>query len=231
LLKVNRAAEEGPGKFPWWKDWRGETVAIVASGPSVKKKEIELLRGRVKLIAIKQNYDLAPWCDVVYGCDAPWWKYRHGLPEFKGLKLCYDRRAADQFKDVHAIEIDRKQHHILTDKAGTIGSAGNSGHQALNLAVQFGAKRILGLGYDSQDKNGTHWYGRNNWADANNPDESNFRMWRRHMEQAAADLQLLGVEFVNCSAVSTVNNFRRATVAAMIEEWALDAAEADPVRP
>ena len=32
---------------------------------------------------------------------------------------------------------------------------------------------------------GVHWYGRNNWSMANNPDETNFRRWRENFDRAA----------------------------------------------
>jgi hypothetical protein len=68
----------------WYLDWSGREVAIIASGPSAKKSGYAALRDRMPVIAIKENIELAPWADVVYGCDAAWWKKRNGLPEFKG---------------------------------------------------------------------------------------------------------------------------------------------------
>ena len=40
-----------------WPNWRGEAVAIVASGESARGQKLDLLRGRVRVIAIKKSYD------------------------------------------------------------------------------------------------------------------------------------------------------------------------------
>jgi hypothetical protein len=53
--------------------------------------------------------------------------------------------------------------------AGVVGGGGNSGFQAVNLAAQFGASRIILIGFDMTDRGGKHWYGRNHWPMSNNP--------------------------------------------------------------
>jgi uncharacterized Rossmann fold enzyme len=42
------------------------------------------------------------------------------------------------------------------------------------LAAQLGAKTILLIGFDMTDSAGVHWYGRNNWEQANNPTQDCF---------------------------------------------------------
>lgn len=163
---------------------------------------------------------MAPWADVVYGCDFPWWQSVHGLPKFKGLKLSYDPRHY-LAEGIRKVDISLKDDRILTEKIGTVGAGGNSGFQALNLAVQFGARRILLLGFDMQDRSGVHWYGRNNWTSGNNPSESNFRRWKAAFNAAVPDLQRLGVEVVNGSPITDLTCFRRQSVADTLKEWGL----------
>ncbi len=108
---------------------------------------------------------------------------------------------------------------MKTDKllaaAGKTGSGGNSGFQALNLSIQWGAKRILLIGFDMTDKPGSlHWYGHNQWRGANNPDRHNFKRWIASFENAAKQCRELGVEVINCSAVSALTCFPQM----MIEE-------------
>jgi hypothetical protein len=57
------------------------------------------------------------------------------------------------------------------------------------------------------DASGVHWYGRNNWNGANNPDSSNFKRWISAFENAARQCRELGVEVINCSAVSALTCF------------------------
>lgn len=213
----------------WFPDWSGAACAIVATGPSVKaqRAEIDRLRGRIKVIAIKEAaVDLCPWADVAYGCDAAWWVHRRGLPDFGGLRIGWDRSIRKQFPAVHLIEICRAKSYtlhrpeyvdrILTDQPGMIGSGRNSGFQAINLAVQFGAIRIMLIGFDLQ---GSHYYGRNNWLRAGNPDEHQFDRCRLAYQQNAPHLKELGVDVVNVSPVSTINCFRRSTIERELPNW------------
>jgi hypothetical protein len=165
----------------WFLDWTGEAVAIVASGPSTTKVNYQAIQGRMRTIAIKENIELCPWADVVYGCDPAWWRNCMGLSNFKGLKVAH--RSA--FSTVQQIKIDTPKDCLLTTEPGVIGCGGNSGFQALNLAVQFGAKRILLIGFDMSDRHGVHWFGRANGDGRSNPGEWNFKRWRKAFENAA----------------------------------------------
>jgi hypothetical protein len=206
-----------------WPDWRGQACAIIASGPSTKRAGVELLKDRLPVIAIKRNVELAPWADIVYGCDYPWWRSVRGLPDYHGIKASWSVKACDQW-GLKRVEIpDIRGDALLFDKAGTVGAGGNSGFQALNLALQFGADRVLLVGFDMQ---GEHWYGRNTAMGMNNPTDSNFRRWRAALTGAAPVLAERGVEVVNASPVSDVKSFRRQGVAETLAEWGLACAEA-----
>lgn len=160
------------------------------------------MKGRCRVIAIKECIDLYPDADVVYGCDQAWWRHRKGLPEFPGLKISYD----PPFPDIRRLSIEKHTDSLLFE-TGKTGSGGNSGFQALNLAVQWGAKPILLIGFDMTDANGVHWYGRNNWLAANNPDQANFKRWIAAFNSAASVLASMGVEVVNCSLNSALDCF------------------------
>lgn len=217
----------------WWPDWRGEACAIVASGPSTKAADVAQLKGRIRVIAIKENaVELCSWADVVYGCDLPWWKHRRGLTSFNGLKIGWDARIPQYFPDVKTIRIAEKQRNlqrhprqyldeIIVHEPGLIGAGGNSGFQALNLAVQFGATRIVGVGFDCNGSGGAHWYGRNNWTKGNNPDEANFRRWRLAFDSAAGRLRDLGVEFINAAPNSSLKAYPKMTIPQALSVWGL----------
>jgi hypothetical protein len=207
---VNHAAELGPRMFPWWPDWRGQPAAIIASGPSTGKFPVEQLRGACKVLAIKTNVDKAPWADVVYGCDDAWWISRNGLVDFSGAKLAYGSKATSKYPDIYKVDIDTKQDRFLLDKPLRIGSGKNSGFQALNLAMQFGANPILLIGYDFKEVGGKlHWYGRNNGHGMSNPMLHNFRNWTDAMNAAAGQAKALGFDIINASDSSELKCFRR----------------------
>ena len=214
----------------WFPDWTG-AAAIVASGPSAKKENLGLLRGKMPIIAIKENFELCPWADVVYGCDAAWWRHRKGLPDFAGLKVTWQgsrlptsyeikRVAIDKSQD-KVYPVERRKYRMIFDIPGTVGGGGNSGFQAVNLAVQFGATKLLLIGFDMHDRSGVHWYGRNGWERGGNPDESCFVRWRRDFATAAVDLEERGIQVVNASPFSAMTCFGISTVEKTIAGWGI----------
>lgn len=208
-----------------WPDWKGQDAAIIASGPSAKKASIGLLKDRVRVIAIKKCVELAPWADVVYGCDGPWWRDVRGLMNFKGLKLSWENTVCGSEYGIQKVEIpEAKSNKLLFGKIGTVGAGGNSGFQALNLAAQFGAKRIVLIGFDAHGRSGEHWYGRNAWAFANNPTEDNYRRWRASFEGSAGDLTALGIEVVNASPASDLKCFPKMSIEQTLQSWGLQVA-------
>ena len=93
---------------------------------------------------------------------------------------------------------------------GVITWGGNSGFCALGLAFQFGASRIVLLGYDQCDPTGTgHWHGQH---DDSIRKAFNWPLWRQHFTAAARDFRHLGVDVVNCSRVTALDCFRRASL-------------------
>ena len=82
--------EQGKAKFDWWQDWRDECVAIVGAGPSAKTVGVEKLKNRIHVIAINESYQLCPWADILYSCDAEWWHLREQkIKEFAGMKMTF----------------------------------------------------------------------------------------------------------------------------------------------
>lgn len=204
-------------KPDWFPDWRGEACAIVASGPSTKKVDYRSLESRVRTIAIKENIEICPWAEVVYGCDQAWWRNAMGLPNYRGLKIAYK----SAFSSVRTINVDGKSDRILTADPGHVGGGGNSGFQALNLAIQFGAARILLLGFDMSDRHGVHWFGRSQGDGRSQPAEWNFKRWRIAFNVAACQMQGLGVQVLNASPLTSLTCFPKTTIEFALKEWRL----------
>lgn len=96
----------------------------------------------------------------------------------------------------------------LSGARDRITYGGNSGHQAIHLAYNLGASRILLLGYDFGGQG--HWFG-----DHPQPLFSghNFDMWLTEMAYLAQALAGKGVEVINCSRESAITCFPRKTIA------------------
>lgn len=178
---------------------------------------MELLRKRndVRVIVINTSYKLAPWADVLYACDAKWWRIHRGVPEFKGMKVTQDKNACTEFNGLHLVKVEKFVDELLLNPYGTLGAGGNSGFQAINLAVQFGISRILLIGYDMND--GNHWHKRHPAPLSNPHPISNLPRWRRAIDGMAPKLAELGIEVVNCNHGSALRAYRRMTLPEAIE--------------
>lgn len=143
--------------------------------------------------------------------------HRRGLPDFRVLKLSFDDTG---HPDIRRVKIpDKYSTELLFGEVGSVGSGGNSGFQALNLAIQFGATRILLVGFDMDDRSGVHWYGRNNWHGANNPSATNFKRWLPAFGNAARQCADRGIKVVNCSPHSALRAFPKRSIDDMLSEW------------
>jgi hypothetical protein len=200
------------GKPDWFPNWEGETIALIGSGPTAKKAGVDQLQGRAKVIAINESWQLAPWADMLYACDGNWWKLHAGLQKFKGLKLSYDVDACNMFRLKRVFIPDRTSDEILLEPLGHVGAGGNSGFQALNLAVQFGGRRILLIGYDMRVDLGEHWHPRHYPPLSNPHPNDNLPRWRRAIDKASKLFSQLGIEVINCSDVSMLKSYHKMTI-------------------
>jgi hypothetical protein len=97
-------------------------------------------------------------------------------------------------------------------------TGGNYGN-CLNLALLFGARRHLLIGFDMSDAGGVHWYGRNTWSGGNNPGKSNFRRWIAAFEGAASQLRAIGAEVINTAPESALRCFPFKTIEQALADW------------
>lgn len=209
------------GAPKWFPDWSGQAVAIVASGPSAKSAGIEKLRGRIKVVAIKENVDLCPWADMVYGCDAAWWRNRLGLANYAGLKVSAAGILSSRYADIRIVKVETLADRPIFDPKGVLGAGGNSGFQVVNLLAQLGVKRQLLIGFDLHGRGGLHWYGRNNGTGRHNPTEDNFRRWQAAFAGSADEYRKRDIEIVNASPVSAIHCFPRRSVEKTLSGWGL----------
>ncbi len=189
----------------WWPSWEGETLVIVASGPSAKAAPLELAKGRAKVIAINMSWRLCPWADILFACDYNWWLRTEGWQDFTGLKLTVDAKAARKWGlgYVHCMKPDDR---VFLEPKGTVGWGGNSGFHCLNLAIQFGVRRVLLVGYDMTLDYGLHWHGAHP-SGMHNPRADNVKRWRHAVDSAARVAAAQGVEVINCSPISALTKY------------------------
>lgn len=167
-------------------DWADEIAVIVASGPSAARTPLDLAIGKAKVIVVNSSWRLAPWADVLFGCDAGWWFHNDGVPDFPGRKYASSPAATRRF----GLEL-----------FSTRGS--NSGLRAIRLAEHFEAALILLVGFDMHDKGGAHWH-EPHGGKLRNPIAASMRDWVIEIERERYRFK---VPIVNCTPGSALTCF------------------------
>lgn len=152
---------------------------------------------------------------MAYACDLTWWQ-RYYWQTRQPLKLTVDKAAARQFSDLQLVGLNKSDDRLELLKPGTVGWGGNSGFHALNLAVQFMAGKIILVGYDMRVDHGLHWHGAHPKG-MNNPKAGNVDRWRRNIDAAAETIAALGIQVINASAVSALQNYPKMTLREALE--------------
>jgi hypothetical protein len=137
-------------------------VVVAAPGPSLTEDVAEACKG-FPTIVVNNAWQRLPWADVLFACDTAWWHFHRGVPAFNGEKWSSHGTSNDKqdaglaygLKCVAGI-----QGAEFSTKPGLINYGSNSGFQAINLAIQFGAARIVLVGFNMQRVGGkSHFHG------------------------------------------------------------------------
>lgn len=93
----------------------------------------------------------------------------------------------------------------VSNMPGVIRQGGNSGFQAVGLALHFGAARVILLGYDMQLTGGkTHWHG--DHKRLGNPMTDKMKRWHGRFSLMAAETS---VPIVNATRQTALKCFRK----------------------
>lgn len=185
------------------RSWAGQTVVCIGSGPSLTPEDVALACSHGPVIGVNDAYRLIPADKsdaALLACDHGWWRVHEGVPSFTGQKYGLDPRSAK-----YGVQILKNtgREGLETDPSG-VRTGDNSGYQAVNVAVHYGAARILLLGYDMQRSGGrSHWFGEHPQG-LQRPPVSSFVPFFAGLATAA---QALGVEIVNCSRATALTCF------------------------
>jgi hypothetical protein len=159
-------------------EWKGKTVAVLASGSSMSQSLADQVRAEgLRAIVVNSTFRLAPWADLLYGADASWWKTTPGARQFAGMKV-----SCEPVKGVLNLRNAGKTGY--SEDAGCVHTYGNSGAQAIQIAAKGGAARILLYGFDMR---GGHWHGEHP-KPLRSTSPGTFEKWIQGMEALAAEL-------------------------------------------
>ena len=210
------------------------TTVCIASGPSLTQEQCAQAiaardAGRCSIVVVNNSWQRAMSADILYACDGAWWSMHAAAVRAGFLGQCWTRRPiADADGTYNAVE---RQHLAIVSalpwlecipalrepglgRDGAICLAGNGGHQAINLAYLFGARRILLIGYDMKrgPRGEAHWHG-----DHPKPLTQGLpNSWIRGFEVLAKDAIEREIRIINCSTATALTCFPRATLEAVL---------------
>jgi len=201
-MEARRVPAMTPWKIP--PAHAGRTVAVLASGPSMSQRVADRLHiAGVPCIVVNATYRLAPWAWMLYAADLEFWQHpdHAAARQFAGLRVSCQR--------IKGVEFLRVAGQLgYSNDLDCVHTYGNSGAQALQIAVKSGAHRVLLCGFDMTRRDGEHWHGKHP-AGLRETTEEFFEVCCRRMAVLAPLLSARGVDVVNVSPGSALQCFRR----------------------
>jgi hypothetical protein len=171
-------------------DWSDRTVAVLASGPSLRPDDVELIRlSGLTTIAVNSTWEVAPFCDVLYAGDHRWWKANAKRVNIPAKRFSRSSNSEKKFG--------------ATYHKTQLGNSFNSGQLAIEFALMRKAKRIIMLGYDCSIKNGIHHHGAH--KESPNPNIERCSRWKKQF--LALRKLYKNADIINCSRYTEIDCF------------------------
>jgi hypothetical protein len=192
--------------------WQGMTAIVAATGPSLTEAVAERCRlaharDGVAVLAVNDAWRLMPWADALYACDAAWWRHHKGT-DFTGDKWSSHHPNGNdkiELAKLYGLQlVAGKTEKGFSAHPNCIHYGGNSGFQAINLAMLFGARRIVLVGFNLQPLGGqVHFFGNH---PAGLRQTARYERFVPNFAEAAKRLPA-GVEIVNATPDSALKCF------------------------
>lgn len=187
------------------RDWEGETVFVIAGGPSVRAENIDGLHNQ-RVVVINSSYAIAPWADALVFSDRRWWvEHQHRVRQtFEGqiITLTPTDRSYGGL-----LVLERQRSGGLSTDPTRLAWWHTSLTSAINMIVLRGATRICILGLD----------GEGDWHHEPHPvkwgrNANKFKFHGEALEALVEPLKQAGVEVYNCNLCSRHEMFTRTSL-------------------
>lgn len=201
---------------PLWsvpREWPHSRCFVLCGGDSLKAQRhlVPFLDGRV--IAVKHGVLLRPDADVLFFAgERPTEIAPPCLAAFTGRYVVVRGRGHQCFP-ADSKRVMRPLTHEQWCTDPTLVAGFDAGTSAINLAMHFGAREIILLGYDMV---GGRWFTGEVTHYMPQPPESDFQRHMAPLPALAADAKAKGVRIVNCSPISRVTAFEKAPIEAFL---------------
>jgi len=203
--------------------WPGETITCVASGWSLTPTDLAAIRGQTRVIVVNDCYRLAPWADVLYAADAPWWQRQQHVPDdcLPDRLYTLDSISKEYRPSVNVLRYMRGQG--LAAQPDRLISGGHSGYQAIGLAAHLvgDGGTILLLGYDCQlgPRGETHCPllpVPSDVVDRRYRYRRKYGLWRTTYDDLVEPLAARRISILNCSRRTAVTAFTRVSLSSAL---------------
>ena len=164
------------------------------------------------VVAVNDAYRLFPDADLLYACDAAWWRAHDGARSFRGERWNQIAVGGATHKHDLAAQAQWGLYSVASKNAplpfltGEIIAQGfNSGFQAVNLAVLMGAREVVLVGFDMSAHGGkTHFFGNHPRPLVN---ESPYGMFLKAFDRAAPVYAAAGIRIINATERTALKSF------------------------
>ena len=211
------------------KMWKGGTCIIIGGGPSmprqfgvpesiIQKVQEKKLSPKVysdymtsihdqHVIGVNMAYILGDWIDVLFFGDRAFYlKEKQGIDKFKGLRVTSNVETGNAEGPIKLVQKHPRVVHGVSFIPEYVCWNGCSGGAAINLAIHFGVKRIILLGFDMyiEDAKHQHWHKAYPMVGANDVDNIEYKP---HAFPRIAKRLKGKIEVINASPESAIPSF------------------------
>lgn len=177
-----------------------------------------LLDADIPVIAVNKTRELLrgrAW--LIYGADAAWWRHPTNADVFDepALKVSIEHFEESRQVARRGVHLLRRENQGYSDDPCCVTALGNSGAQAIQIAVKTGAARVLLCGFDFRvTPEACHWHGEHP-VGLRKTDPDLYASWACRLADIAPAL-LQRCEIVNVTPDSTLDCFPRMDLAAAL---------------
>jgi hypothetical protein len=167
------------------------------------------LRNLVRVVAVNDAVLIAWFADIGFGADVKWWLSRYGVRSFPGLRvILYGNEAVGT--NFGCSMVTKGPSAGFSDVPGIVATNANSGDMAIQIANQYGPKKIVLIGFDMQPAaDGTrHFYG--DYEDPALQSEQDMRVWLHNLRDHTA--KALSGKLINCTNGGAIDFLPTATI-------------------
>jgi hypothetical protein len=166
------------------------------------------------VIGVNNMYMLGHWPDVCFFGDCGWYLvHRLALANWPNLKVTCCNRFANKPKEksegIKYLPKNTKHRFGISEDRNTVSWNSNSGAAAISLAAHFGVKRVILLGFDMclGPDGQSHCH-----KGHGNKKPPPFARHLKGFPEIASDAARMGIEILNASPVSAIDNFPKVEV-------------------